>query len=252
MGLLGSIRKAERKVQKQRRLQRRYYDVRPVDDRVQRVHLAGELERVQNERDQAKDIKVGRFRGRPAPEEHVKPDQQIHHGDQPQSQIDRPISRFQDDRNIQVAGVGRIAARAARQWPLDRIVRMRPDAVVEHLANLLRQRCRGMFVYGEQYVAFTNSGALPRNSGGNLLRAQSAGGFGPGDPVRRNVEARLRRQIQTREHARSHSHCGEHDSENPRLEDVPHERQPNCFKSLHCYKWRCMHVDDQTVVTGVC
>ena len=53
------LREAEREMQKERRLQRLGQHIRPEDGPVQRVELAGVLERVEGERDQAEEIEVG-------------------------------------------------------------------------------------------------------------------------------------------------------------------------------------------------
>src|SRR5208282_6842122 len=91
----------QREVEKQRRLQRFRKDIAPVNNLVKGVQLPRVLERVQHERNQTEDEKVGRVRSRPASEQHIKSNAEIHQRNQPEALVKAAIGRVQNHRHFQ-------------------------------------------------------------------------------------------------------------------------------------------------------
>ena len=71
-------------MQQQRRLQHIGENVPPVNRAIERIQLAGKVERAERKRNQAKNVKVSRSGSSPAPEQDVKSNAQINQADQPQ------------------------------------------------------------------------------------------------------------------------------------------------------------------------
>src|ERR1700679_2676851 len=84
-------------MQKQRRLQRLSQDLAPVDCPVKCIELAGVIERIQDKRGQAKDVKVGCPRSRPPPEENIEPDRQVNQRDEPETLILASVGGLQQN-----------------------------------------------------------------------------------------------------------------------------------------------------------
>ena len=59
--------KYQREMQQQRRRQQPRHDIRPINFLIERVQLAAVMERIQNERHQAENIKMHRARRIPPP-----------------------------------------------------------------------------------------------------------------------------------------------------------------------------------------
>ncbi len=97
------LREAEREMEEEGRLQRLGHDIRPEDGPVQRVELAGVLERVPRERNQAEEVEVGGARGSPAAEENVEADDQVDEADEAQALVQAAVERLGNyfDRRIQ-------------------------------------------------------------------------------------------------------------------------------------------------------
>ena len=72
-------------MQEQRRLQQPRHDVRPVDDPVKVVELAGVVEGVEDERDQAEDVEVRALGRGPASQQDVQANAEVDQRDQPQT-----------------------------------------------------------------------------------------------------------------------------------------------------------------------
>ncbi len=72
-----SAREYQRKVKQQRRSQQARYNLRPVNFPVKGVQLSAEMERPENEGDQAKNVKVHGARGVPAADKNEQADEQI-------------------------------------------------------------------------------------------------------------------------------------------------------------------------------
>ena len=81
------LRERQGKVQKQCRLQRSGQHLAPVDRPVEGVEFARVIERVQNKRGQAKDVKVRGARSRPPPEQDIQADGKVYQRNQPQSLV---------------------------------------------------------------------------------------------------------------------------------------------------------------------
>src|SRR5271157_1429929 len=83
-------------MQEKRRLQQPGHHVRPVDDPVKVVELAGVVERVKDERHQAEHIEVSALGSGPAAQQDVQSNAEVDKCDQPQTAIQRSISRSQN------------------------------------------------------------------------------------------------------------------------------------------------------------
>ena len=79
--------KRQRKVQKERRLQRLGQDPAPVDGPVKGVEFARVVERIKDKRGQAKDVKVSRPGSRPPPEEDIEADGKVNQRNEPQALV---------------------------------------------------------------------------------------------------------------------------------------------------------------------
>ena len=174
------FRESERKVQEQCRLQQLSDDVAPVDNRVKRIELAGVMERVQNERHEAENIKMRGFRRGPAAEENVKTDAQVDQCDQAQSLLHGIVRRngnhgcdfYIDALTIQEVRGPRIHTRAIE-------VPFFFDIVLDGL--VFRQA-----VDAQQPVADFDAGLLSRTIGSDALRHQRARLFLPPHAVGRS------------------------------------------------------------------
>ncbi len=82
------LREGQNKMQKQSRLQQPRHHIAPVDRPVKFVQLSAELEGVENERNQAENVEVGRTGRRPAAQQDVKPDAEIDQGNEPQPVVE--------------------------------------------------------------------------------------------------------------------------------------------------------------------
>src|SRR5260370_33920171 len=76
-GCIGSAREYQRKVKQQRRSEQARYHHRPVNFPIKGVQLSAEMERPENEGDQAKNVKVHGAWGVPAADENEQADEQI-------------------------------------------------------------------------------------------------------------------------------------------------------------------------------
>ena len=88
-------------MQEQRRLQHPGDDVAPVDRPVEVVQLAGVLERIRDERDQAENVEMRGAWRRPAAQQNVNTDAQINQGNQPQRIVQGAVGRNQNDVGIE-------------------------------------------------------------------------------------------------------------------------------------------------------
>jgi hypothetical protein len=75
------------KVEKERRLQGLGNDLAPVNRPVEGIEFTRVVERVQNKRSQAEDIKVRGPRSCPAAEQHIKSNRKVNQRNQPQSLV---------------------------------------------------------------------------------------------------------------------------------------------------------------------
>ena len=81
------LREADGEMQEQSRLQGSCNDVAPKHCLIDEIQLAGVLQRVQSEGNQAEKIEVERARGGPAAKEHVYADGQVDDADEAQTQV---------------------------------------------------------------------------------------------------------------------------------------------------------------------
>ena len=95
-----ALREGQREMQEQRRLQQPCHHVRPVDDPVKVVELAGVVERVENERHQAEDVEVSTLGRGPASQQDVEADAEVDQRNQPQSDVERPVGGRQNQRRF--------------------------------------------------------------------------------------------------------------------------------------------------------
>ena len=87
-------------MQKQRRLQRLSQDLAPVDGPVKSIEFAGVIERIQDKRGQAKDVKVSRPGSRPAPEEDIEADGKVNQRNEPQTLVLAAVGGLQQNRCV--------------------------------------------------------------------------------------------------------------------------------------------------------
>src|SRR6202158_153141 len=76
-GCFGPPRKYQCKVEEQSRSQQARDNLRPINFPVKRVQLSTEMERPENERDQAKDVKMHGARSVPSADENEQADEQV-------------------------------------------------------------------------------------------------------------------------------------------------------------------------------
>ncbi len=204
-------------MQKQRRLQRLSQHIAPENGPVQGVQLAGVLERVEGEGNQAEEVEVSGARGCPAAEENVDADGQVDEADEAQPQRQAAVQRLGDDHRLQgnaaagdfvtglavnlgaienalqvgyahdgsVVGFGKQAFGlnvCARRRGLRRRVYSR-----EHLLRL-RGGILGQHPGPSQQVVRLNAGALAGTVGQHLLRFQPSRNLAPPNPIVRLLE----------------------------------------------------------------
>ena len=89
------------KVEEERGLQQPGDLVAPQDYPVEAVELAGKVQRVEDKRDQAEDIKVQGTDCRPAPQQYLEANAQVDERDQPQPIVHGALGGHQYDFNVQ-------------------------------------------------------------------------------------------------------------------------------------------------------
>ncbi len=75
------FRKGQNKMQEECWLQKPSSDVDPVDCPIEIVQLSGVLERIEDKRHQAENVKVSRARRGPAPQENIDSNAEVDEGD---------------------------------------------------------------------------------------------------------------------------------------------------------------------------
>ena len=91
------LREAEGEVEEERRLQRFSHGIDPEDSPVEPIELAGVLESVQGEGDEAEQIEVRGAGSAPAAEEDVEADDQVDEADDAEAQSEAAVERLGDD-----------------------------------------------------------------------------------------------------------------------------------------------------------
>src|SRR5207249_12215456 len=92
------FRKGQNKMQEECWLQKPSSDVDPVDCPIEIDQLSGVLERIEDKRHQAENVKVSRSRRGPPPQENIDSNAEVDEGDSPQPAIQRAIRRNQNYR----------------------------------------------------------------------------------------------------------------------------------------------------------
>src|SRR5258708_36802247 len=80
---LAPFREGQYEVQEKRWLQQPRALIRPDDGPVKSIELAGIVQRAENERYQAENVKMRGTDHRPAPQQYIKPTAELHEADQP-------------------------------------------------------------------------------------------------------------------------------------------------------------------------
>src|ERR1700691_2467653 len=93
---LAFLGKDENEMQEKSRLQHSGTDVAPVDCPVEIVQLAGVLEGIGNERDEAENVEVRRAGSSPAAQQNVESNAEVNECDQPQPVVERTLRRNQN------------------------------------------------------------------------------------------------------------------------------------------------------------
>ena len=145
--------KAEGEVQEERRLKRCSLHVGPVDDEIESIECACELEGVEDERHQAEDIKVGRLRRCPASEENVKSDGQIDETYEPLDLVVGTVGGLKDDANVDGDGLGPIGGLTE-----DGVSGVTPDPGLIHLIGGGGDHRGWDAIDGGENVALANAG----------------------------------------------------------------------------------------------
>ena len=126
----------------------------PEDDEVERVELAGVLEGVPDERDQAEDEEVGRFRGGPAAEKDIQADRKVDERDEAHHLVVEAVGFGEDDLDVEL-NAATVAGGAQ-----DRVGGVRPDAGLHDGALRGAEARGGVVVDGGEEVALADAGAL--------------------------------------------------------------------------------------------
>ena len=187
------FRKSEDEVEKQGWLQNSGGDVAPINDPVEIVQLAGVLERIGNERDDAENVEMRRPGSGPAAQQDVESDAEIDQRNQPQPVVERALGRNQNDAGI--------------QWdrlPEQGIVGFRPDAGSVELALQSRHILDILPVDRHQLVAGFNAASCPGTVGIDPVGGEVSALFYPPDAVVGNQELPLGVEIEASENDRSH------------------------------------------------
>jgi hypothetical protein len=191
------LRKAEREVQEERRLQRLGHNIRPEDDPVQSVEFGGVLQRVERKGNQAEEVKVRRAGGAPAAEKHVEADDEIDEADDAQAELETAIQRLGNDLDRRFEGNA-----IARDGVVDLAVRTGGVKCALQIGDHRNGRngFSGGFADARQQVSHLDSGALPRLIGQNFFRVQAACSLAPPHAIVGLRKLALLEEIQHRQH----------------------------------------------------
>ena len=198
------LREAEREMQEEGGLQRLGNYVRPEDGPVQRVEMAGVLEGIPREGNQAEEIKVGGALSTPAAEENIEADEQVDEADEAQALVQLPVQRLGNhlDRRVQgnaVAGddvvdlaVGASAVECAFQI-------VDPRNCLDVLG--------GAVTDPGQQVSYLDARALARHVGQNSLGFEAASSLAPPYAVVGLLKLALLKKIENSQHEQTG--CGQ-------------------------------------------
>src|SRR5689334_15477172 len=149
--------------------------------------------------------------GRPAPQQHVKPDSEVDEGNEPQPRVERSIERNQDDRN-----------RYRYSIPHQAVVGLGPDTGPVHLLGNRRETGYLMVADAAQHVADLDAGAGARPGWLYSLSLQVAIVLDPPDAVVRGLEVPLFLVVNPAENARRHRDQRQHNGDKADLEVSGH------------------------------
>ncbi len=182
--------KCEGKVEEECRLERISDNLAPVDSLVEGFRPAEVPERVEDERGEAEQIKVGGVGRGPASEEDVEADAEIDQGDEAKPLIDAAILEVEDDGDI----------RDAETMTDESVVNGVVGAGVPHLPREKRESRGGNVVGFEEEVAGFYAGTFARAIGGDALGLKTTVGFDPPDAVGGNLVTVFLHQVVPRTH----------------------------------------------------
>ena len=120
---LAFFREGENEVEKQGRLQHSGSDVAPINRPIEIVQLAGVLEGIGNEGDEAENVEMRGTGSGPAAQQDVEADAEIDKRNQPQPVVERPLGGNKNDAGIEW-----------NRLPEQGIFGFRPDAGAVELA----------------------------------------------------------------------------------------------------------------------
>src|SRR5450755_3668458 len=187
------FRKGQYEMQEQSRLQQPGNFIGPQHGPIETVELADIMQRVEDERDQAENVKMRGTDGRPTPHQHVESNAQVDEGDQPQPIVHGPLGGYQDHFHIQ-------RNRAADQ----RVGRLRPySGVIEPVRNR-RRRVHPAAVDADNLVPAPDSSALRWPTGLQSIRRQMAVPLHPPGAIVWNCVLMIDFVVETSEQYRSY------------------------------------------------
>ena len=207
------LREGQGEVQEQRRLQQPGHHVRPVDALVEHAPVPHIMEGVENEGDQAKDVKMGGLRGAPASQQNIQANAKIDQGDKAQADVERFVRRHQDDGHIQRDFVAHQGISSAG-----------PDAHAEAARRQLRNGVDGLVIDGDQFVALLDARFLSRTVRQDPLGTQPSFVLHPPDAVVRNLGLHLLAEVQHRADDRREGQKAQQHGRKADLELALHER----------------------------
>ncbi len=145
------LREGQHEVQEQRRLQHPGNHVAPVNAPVERVKFSRVVERIEDERDQAENIKMRRTGRRPPAQQNIHADAQVDQRDQPQPIVEGSVRRCEDDSRLN-----------RYRMPDHRVTSFRPDTGPVKLALQGRSVLHLVPVHRGQFVALPDARLVSR------------------------------------------------------------------------------------------
>ncbi len=231
------FREGQNKVQEQSRLQQPGHHVAPVDNPVKIVQLAGELEGVEDERDQAENVEMGGTRGRPSAQQHIEPNAQIDQSDETKPEVERAFGRDQDHGHVQ-----------RNRMPNQRVSCFRPGAHPVHLSHAGGSVRHLALVDRGQAIARPNASLVARAIWLNPVGYQAAIAshlFHPPHTVPGNLEIEFLLEVDP---GQNHGGSGQQDEQASGKADLKlpvHRPQRLLMEGRGVTQWRVLHVRGQ-------
>jgi hypothetical protein len=175
-----TLRKDEREVHKQRRLQIRCSDAAPVDDPIEGIQLAAVVKTIQDEGNEAEDVKVNSAGRSPSAHENEEPYEEIQQRRNPQVVLDRRrvLLRLGDERHLE-----RFAA------AFDSVANFGPQSSAPEQAGDISRAVDRHPEDGLDIIALLDAGLSPRRAGNHMQGHDTVGSVRPGNAVIRCDEA---------------------------------------------------------------